>query len=181
MTRETKNGRAGSEVARTEGRPEEVTLLSWKTSLRQRRPKTFAMGILASALGLGLVWVGFPGEWNFLVLAAMMLVGALGSLYFPTRYTFSNQKVYQQVLSSKDSYPWRDFDSYRVDSDGVYLHLEPRDLRLRYLKGVMVYFSPTNRDEVLDVVRRHLSVSMRGDTSNPDGDSQPPGQKPDAR
>lgn len=170
MTRDTHTGNIQQSRSAPSGdaQTEEITLLAWKTSLRQRRPKTFAVGILASALALGLVWVGFPGEWNFLVLAAMMLVGALGSLYFPTRYTFTNKKVYQQVLSSKDAYPWRDFDRYHVDVDGVYLRLEPRDLRARYLKGLMVYFSPTNRDEVLDLVRRHIPTPGQGGDSSPD-------------
>jgi len=91
-----------------------------------------------------------------------MLVGALGPLYFPITYTFTNKKAYQAVFSSKDGFRWEDFDSYRVFSDCVFLHLRPRNLRLRYLKGMTVYFSK-NREEVLDILRQRIE----GDVTEP--------------
>lgn len=134
----------------------EVTLLTWKSSVLRRRPKTFAVGVIASLLFLGVVWISFPGDTTILFLAAVIMGGALSPLYFPATYTFTNKKAYQSVLFSRDGYRWQDFDEYRVFDDSVFLHLRPTDLRMRYLKGLTVYFGPDNREEVLDIVRQRI-------------------------
>jgi len=137
------------------GRVKEVTLLKWRSSLLDRQPKKFYIGLGASLGALALVWVGFPGEPLYLLLALIMLTGALGPLYFPIHYTLTDKRVYQAIFSSKDSFRWEDFDSYRVFDDSVHLHLRPKNLRLRYLKGLTLYFS-NNREEVLDVIRQRI-------------------------
>jgi hypothetical protein len=134
----------------------ETTLLTWSSSLVRRNPKTFAAGILATAVGLGAVWWSFGGEIGPVILAAMLLGGALGPLYLPTTYTFTDKKAYQRIFFSRDGYRWQDFDECRTFGDGVYLHLRPTDLRMRYLKGLTVYFSSTNRQAVLDLVRERI-------------------------
>ncbi len=135
----------------------EKVLLTWSSSLARRRPRTFAIGVAAMVLGLGLVWFSFPDDFGFVILAAVMLVGALGQLFFPVTYTLTDRKVHQKVLFSRDVFRWEDFEGFSVFDEGVYLRFRPKDLRLRYLKGLTVYFSsPSNREEVLDVIRRRL-------------------------
>lgn len=144
------------------GSPEraaEVTLLTWSSSLRHRKPKKFAIGLLATALVLGLTWIAFPGEIGFLILAGLMMLGALGPLYFPVRFRLTNKKAYQRMFFSEDGHRWLDFENYHVFDDGVYLRLRPADLRLRYLKGMTVYFGQNNREEVLGHVRRLISLT----------------------
>jgi hypothetical protein len=144
-------------VALTKEEGRERVLLTWSSSLARRRPRTFAIGVAAMVLGVGLVWFSFPDEFWFVILAGVMLVGALGQLFFPVTYTLTDRKVYQKVLFSRDVFRWEDFGGFSVFNDGVYLRFRPKDLRLRYLKGLTVYFSsPSNREEVLDVIRRHL-------------------------
>ncbi len=134
----------------------EVTILKWSSSLARRRPKTFIVGILAVLLGLVAVYYSFGGQMGPLVIAVLLLGGALGPLYLPTVFIFTDRKAYQQVFFSKDGYRWQDFDEYRVFNDGVFLHLRPTDLRMRYLKGLMVFYGASNGPEVLDVVRGHI-------------------------
>lgn len=136
----------------------EVTILKWSSSMLRRRPKTFAVGIAAVILGLAAVYWGFQGQIGAVILAAVLLGGALGPLYVPTVFTLTNKKAYQQVFFSRDGYRWQEFDGYRVFEDGLFLHLRPSDLRMRYLKGLMVFFGPANRQEVLDIVRQNITV-----------------------
>jgi hypothetical protein len=147
----------------SDARAPETTLLTWTSSLRSRRPKTFAVGILATLLILALVWIAFPSQPGFLLIALVMMGGALGPLYFPVRFRLTNKRVYQRIFFSEDGHRWRDFDEYRVFDDGVFLRLRPTDLRNRYLKGLTLYFSPANRDEVLGLVRRYLGQEKAGD------------------
>jgi len=150
----------------------EVTLLTWSSSLARRNTKTFALGLFATVLGLGAVWWGFGGQLGPVILAAMLLGGALGPLYMPTTFTFTDRKAYQRVFFSRDGYRWKDFDEVRVFGDGVYLHLRPTDLRMRYLKGLTVYFSRDNRQEVLDLVRQRLQAHEAGSTDAPAGSQE---------
>jgi len=142
----------------------ETTLLRWSSSMARRKPKTFAVGVAAALLVLLVVYFSFGGEVGAVILAAVLLGGALGPVYFPTSYTLTNKKAYQQIFFSREGYRWQDFDGYRVFSDGVFLHLRPTDLRMRYLKGLMLFFGPSNRDEVLDIVRRHIVAEAAADT-----------------
>ena len=114
------------------------------------------MGMVATVLGLALVWWGFGGQIGPVVLAAVLLGGALGPLYFPTGFVLTNKKAYQRIFFSLEGHRWTDFDGYRVLRDGVYLRLSPTDLRKRYLKGMTLYFGRDNREQVLDVVRRFV-------------------------
>jgi len=145
---------------------QEVTLLQWSTSLRERKPKTFAAGILATIVGLAMVYWGFGGQWVAVVMALVLLGGALGPLYFPTTFRLTNKKAYQRIFFSEESYRWQDFDEYRVLHDGVFLHLRPTDLRQRYLKGMTLYFGQDNREAILDVVRSRIAVDEPGVARN---------------
>ncbi len=153
----------------------EVTILSWSSSIMRRRPKTFAVGMLAVALGLAAVYWGFQGQIGAVILAAVLLGGALGPLYVPTAFTLTNKKAYQRIFFSREGYRWQDFDGYRVFEDGVFLHLRPSDLRMRYLRGLMLFFGPANRQEVLDAVRQH--VSEGAETTSPQGGDVSPDKK----
>lgn len=135
----------------------EVTILKWSTSMARRKPKTFVVGVLASLLGLVIVLFLFR-DYGAVILAAVLLGGALGPLYLPTSFTFTNKKAYYQVFFSREGYRWQDFDGYRLLDDGVYLHLRPVDLRMRYLKGMNLFFGPGNREQVLDVIRQHVAT-----------------------
>lgn len=148
----------------------EVTLLKWSSSLMSRDPRKFALGLAATVVGLAAVWWGFGGQLGAVILAALLFGGALGPLYLPTHFTLTDRKAYQQTFISRDGYRWKDFDEYRLFNDGVYLHLRPTDLRMRYLKGLTVFFGRDNREAVLDIVRGHVSApeaETRGQTSVP--------------
>ncbi len=158
----SRGGPAG--VPRSAAYAPEVTLLEWTTSLRRRKPKTFYTGILATVAGLALVWWAFR-EAGAVLLAALLLGGALGPLYFPTTFRLTDKKAYQRILFSVDGHRWQDFDEYHVFSDGVYLHLRPTDLRHRYLKGLTLYFGPDNRQEVLDIIRQRMTADSTSDAA----------------
>jgi hypothetical protein len=160
---DTQSGAKVGSGVRLPDRTPEVTLLAWSSSLRHRKPKTFAIGLLATVLVLALTWIAFPGEVGYVVLAALMMGGALGPLYFPVGFRFTNKKAYQKMFFSEDGHRWQDFDEYRVFDDGVYLHLRPSDLRLRYLKGMTIYFGRDNREEVLEHVRRIIQPEPKAD------------------
>ncbi|RJQ04060.1 MAG: hypothetical protein C4551_11055 [Bacillota bacterium] len=155
---------------------QEVTILQWSTSLRERKPKTFAAGILATILGLAVVYWGFGGQWIAVVMALFLLGGALGPLYFPTTYRLTNKKAYQRIFFSEEGHRWQDFDEYRVFHDGVFLHLRPTDLRQRYLKGMTLHFGRGKREEILDLVRGRIAGDEPEFTRNQAG-SEPTGDK----
>ncbi len=138
----------------------EPALLTWRSSLYQRKPKKFAMGLAIAVLGLFVLWFGFrddPAVIGVLVIALVLVTGALAPAFFPIEYRLTPKRVQQRILFSVDSYRWADFDHYFMVEDGVFLHLEPRDLRQKYLRGVTLYFARDNRDRVLDTVRQFVA------------------------
>ena len=149
--------KAGEQPPKSGAFAPEVTLLKWSSSLMRRKPKTFLAGVAATLVGLVLIWFAF-GSAIYVVLAVLLLGGALAPVYFPQGFVLTNKKACQVVFFSREGFRWQDFDEYRLFDDGVYLHLRPTDMRMRYLKGLMLYFGPSNREQVLDLIRQRIGT-----------------------
>lgn len=88
-------------------------------------------------------------------LAVLILFGSLAGFYFPTRYTFYDDKIVIKTTVQTLRKDWSQYRSYYPDKNGVLLSPFGRPTRLENFRGQYIKFAG-NRDRVMEIVRSKI-------------------------
>jgi len=129
--------------------------LKWSVHLARQYPRRTlftALGILATLAvvllaGLGLWWAFFT---------LVIILGSISAWIFPIRYELTDRNVKQFNFLSREERSWLRFTDYVLYDDAVQLVYDQRTLRGRLLKGLMLYFGPNNREQIIQIVKDNV-------------------------
>ncbi|HEY3316253.1 MAG TPA: hypothetical protein VGL40_13375 [Bacillota bacterium] len=129
--------------------------MRWSVHLARQYPRRSlwtAVGIAATAV---LFLVGGLGAW-WAVVAVVIITASISAWVFPISYELTTRRVKMGNLLFREDKSWLRFNDYAVHPDSVQLLFDQRSLRGRVLKGLLLYFGPENRGEVLRIVRENV-------------------------
>ncbi len=130
-------------------------LLSWRVHplLEQKRKGTIL--VLSSIGFLGLVaYAGF--ELVYILVSAIIIVGAFGSFVLPSTYVLTDQGIKFRNGANILERKWTAFGSYQVYADGIQLFYKGKGLRERILRGIFVYYGE-QPDKVKEIIKQHIA------------------------
>jgi len=104
---------------------------------------------------LVLVWM-ISYEPLLVALGALILFGALGGFYFPTRYFFYDDFFVIKTKIQTVRKPWSQYRSFFPDKNGVLLSPFARPTRLENFRGLYIKFEK-NRDKVLEIIKTRIN------------------------
>ena len=129
-------------------------VLSWSVHLIKRRPARLPL-IGASLLGtFAAALAVFHSLWPALPLMLVLLL-SLSEFLFPVRYTLSTQSATARHGLTMLEIRWADVRHAYLTEDGIKLSpLQTKNSRFEPLRGVYLRFNDSNRDKVIDAVKR---------------------------
>lgn len=130
--------------------------LQWTIHLARRRPGRALAALVIVAAGAVAAAVAFQGLWAG-ILAAVLLVGAIGDFLFPVRYTLNAEGAQARGLVMRRRIAWRQVRRVARDRLGVKISPLPRPSRLEAYRGIYLWFE-NNADEVMEFIARHTEA-----------------------
>lgn len=135
--------------------PEEEVLLKWSVHLARQNPRRTlltALGVMGTLVvvllaGLGLWWA---------IITLIIIIGSISAWIFPIHYVLTNKGIKQYNFLSREERSWLRFTDYVIYDDAVQVAYDQRTLRGRILKGLMLYFGPDNREQIIQVVKDNV-------------------------
>ncbi len=139
------------------------TALGWSVHLIARQPKRRAQiaAILLGVLALGLcvfhsLWLGLA--------PALALLFSLSEYVFPVRYTLTASAATARHGLTHLEIRWADVRHAYLTDEGIKLSpLTTKNSRFEPLRGVFLRFDHTNKEDVIEAVRRfRLEAAAHG-------------------
>ncbi|MHB8758313.1 MAG: hypothetical protein ACYC6V_09915 [Bacillota bacterium] len=135
--------------------PEEEVLLKWSVHLARQNPRRTLLTALGVVGTLAVVLLAGLGPW-WAVITLIIIIGSISAWIFPIRYVLTDKGVKQYNFLSREERSWLRFTDYVVYNDAVQVTYDQRTVRGRILKGLMLYFGPDNREQIIQVVRDNV-------------------------
>jgi len=126
---------------------------SWSYYPMRKQPRKAVLlaAFLVAVWALAYIWFQLWG----LFMAVLFTVGPLSGYILPSKYKLTGRGVEVKNLIHHQRFKWDKFVGYRDYPDAMQLYFDPRDLRGRLLKGVLMFYDG-NRTEVRDIVEEHV-------------------------
>ncbi len=136
--------------------PDEQVLLEFTVHQLIEQPrKGMIVGVGAVLFFLVMWFWVIPGNVGLMLLAVIILLGAVGAFVFPLHYRITEAGVEIRGFPIRDRKRWSRFGSYVVYPDAVQLLLPQKDLRGRVLKGTLVFYG-AHKDRILEIVAERV-------------------------
>lgn len=131
--------------------------IEWVFFPIKEKPEKGAIGILI------LLFVFFFSAWYMENLAfggifSLAAFFSLLNLFFPTRFTLTDDGVKKRLLGIVQFKEWKHFKSFYTDKNGVLLSPFESTYWLENFRGMYLNFSG-NREEVIEFVKAHIEES----------------------
>lgn len=129
-------------------------LLSWRVHpLMQQKRK----GLILTLSSLGfLALIASSYEFAYVVVSAVMIIGAFGSFVLPSNYILTDQGIRFQNGMNNLERKWSAFGRYQVYPDGIQLLYKGKGLRERVLRGIFVYYGD-QPDKVKEIIKEQMT------------------------
>ena len=101
------------------------------------------------------VWFIANGSLFMTGLAVVILFGAMGPFYFPTRYYLYDDRLVVKTLTNRITKEWKQYRTFYPDKNGVLISPFVRPSRLENFRGLYIKFEG-NRDEVLGIIQNRV-------------------------
>jgi len=144
----------------------ETPLLVWTVHLARRRPRRAAavvtvilVGAFAAALGFQSIPLGF--------LAALLLVASVSDFLLPITYKLGNEGISARGLWHRRHLSWEQVRRVVQDDLGVKLSPLSRPSRLEAYRGIYVWFSLGDADQVMATIAYYTSAEAAGAGDRP--------------
>ncbi len=146
---------AQAETERTEG-----AVLSWTVHLIRRQPQRLPQ-IMAVLIGILVVGLCVFHSFWLALLPALMVLFSLSEFVFPIRYTLTQKSASVQHGLTALEIRWTDVRRAYLVDEGIKLSpLRSRNSRFEPLRGVFLRFDETNREQVIEIVKRLRSEGI---------------------
>lgn len=135
--------------------PEEEVLLRWSVHLARQNPRRTMLTVLGILGTLAVIFLAGLGlKWAIITL--VIIIGSISAWIFPIRYVLTNKGVKQYNFLSREDRSWLRFTDYVLYNDAVQVTFDQRTIRGRIQKGLMLYFGPDNREQVIQIVKDNV-------------------------
>lgn len=133
--------------------PDEQVLLEYSVHQLLEQPRKGLIVGVGTVLFFVAMWFFIiPGNVALMLLAMIILLGAVGAFVFPLHYRITEAGVEIRGFPIRDRKRWTRFGSYVEYPDAVQLLLPQKDIRGRVLKGTLVFYGE-HKDRILEIVR----------------------------
>ena len=130
------------------------TVLTWRVHLLRQQPRRLPRLLAAIVCVFFLSLILFRSAWLAL-LPTLATVFSLSEFLFPARYTLTMQSAKASYGATTLEIAWRDVRHAYLAEDGIKLSpLASRNARWEPLRGVFLRFGDSDKDEIIDTVRR---------------------------
>ncbi len=130
--------------------------LQWTIHLARRQPARALAALVIVAAGAWAAAVAFRGLWAG-ILAAALLVAAIGDFLFPVSYILDAEGARARGLVMRRQMAWGRVRRVVRDGLGVKLSPLPRPSRLEAYRGIYLWFE-NNADEVMEFIAAHTEA-----------------------
>ncbi len=140
--------------------PDEQVLLEFTVHQLLEQPrKGMIVGAGTVIFFLAMWFFIIPGNVPLMLLAVIILLGAVGAFVFPLHYRITEAGVEIRGFPIRDRKRWSRFGSYVEYPDAVQLLLPQKDIRGRVLKGTLVFFGE-HKAEIMQIVKDRVPKGM---------------------
>lgn len=112
--------------------------------------------IIAIAVPI-IVWAIILVFWGvgWFILSLILVGGSILPYFLPTRYVLTKDGVAVNSFFTKQKKRWKDYKSFYVDENGVFLSPFRKPTRLENFRGIYIHFHK-NKDEVVEFIRNMM-------------------------
>jgi len=147
---------AAERVGAEEHTPEHGSHLSWRTHPFRENWKRSSLVLLVLVIVWGFVYITSEGDIVLTGLSVVILIGTLSPYFFSSEYKLDDEFIVQKRGSLVQKKRWKEFRNYHIGKRYIQLSPFTYASRLESFRSMMLYVRPDNREQVLDLVRRHI-------------------------
>jgi len=134
-----------------------VVLKDWTAHPAKERPKDVFLVVAVLFLTGGAVLMSFQSVFLTL-LAVVILVVAVSSFLFPTRYTITDVDVSEKRLWVNKSRRWEDLRRVQVGVGAVMVSPFANPSWMDRYRGLILMYGRTNKDELVTIIKKQVDA-----------------------
>jgi hypothetical protein len=134
-----------------------MTLATWTAHPARRRPRDVLLVTAVTLVVAGAVLGTMQSAWMAIV-AVAMLVGAVSSFLFPTRYEITDTAIEERRALRRRVRRWGELRRVQVGRDAALVSPFARPSWLDRHRGIVVLFDGGDRERIIALLRERVAA-----------------------